>query len=221
MKLIDLFKSLWNKQLFHIFGIPFSFRIIFDPDALIAVLRKHNMSTEDVHKVRLVQGELDGILGAYDLRDGKVIIDAFEIAARMSSPDPEELDRVVTQCLAHEIRHSWQKKTYGWFRVKWDQITMLVLFTAVGWSIVAYLLFRIGILLVHGHLGVLTLPITLAALIVANFLFRLIFRIAARCSYRWCWCERDARAYAEKAVSDPDWGPVIKTQIGLTIPQSE
>lgn len=217
MKLIDLFKSLWNKQLFHIFGIPFSFRIIFDPDALIAVLKKHNMSTEDVHKVRLVQGELDGILGAYDLRDGHVIIDAFEIAAR-TSPDPEELDRVVTQCLAHEIRHSWQKEAYGWFRVKWDQIAMLVLFTAVGWGILAYLLFRIGVVVFHGHLGLLALPVTIITLLAANFLFRLVFRLASRYSYRWCWCERDARAYAKKAVDDPDWGPVIRAQIGLTIP---
>ncbi len=220
MQLFGWFNAVCSKILDHhmveLRGFPYSFRVLLKPQALIKVLRKNGMG-DTTDNIRLGLGKIDGIIGRYDLRNGKTDIDVGEIAVKkLRNPTPEELDREVTSVLAHELRHRWQHETYGKFRLLWDKL--LIFFGILGFA--AYFVIPPWVRLLLKGFGSGNPLLILAAgagVLLLLFVARSYFVLAVVFSYKYCWCERDARRYAEEVLNNPkqwnDWKEVIEVEV--------
>jgi len=196
--------------------IPVFFRVVIKPEELSRVMKKNGLDQpgEDFN-LQVAQGPFDGILGQYNPKKDSVTVDVIETAFRAAqSLEPADIDRAVTNVVAHEARHVWQFKRYGWWSFL-DKFAMAaaILLSSGYFVIWPNLVFAYKGIFGDGYfvLGVLSLYIT--------YIFgRLSLVVAAKMSYRFCWAERDARRFAAKVADDPDWKSVVEVQLGVPIP---
>jgi hypothetical protein len=183
--------------------------------------------------VEFAMGPLDGMLGSYDVRTGKIMIDVLEnFMVVLRSPadllDPEDLKRRfdvrMTETIAHEGGHWRLDKRLG-MKALIDKFVMLGLFLILGLGGLALL----GRIYWFGVLGYLAIPAFAshtvlgylgsgAAVIVGALIYLNIIRIylgfwkalSFGLTYQLCYHERYARRFAREAEADKRWEGVIQ-----------
>ena len=217
---LDCAKDLRDRVV-ELISFPISFRIILHPEDLLKVMQKNNIH-QDIEKIKMIIGADDNVIGQYHISGGKrgtVEIDVGEIVSKIGAqdPNPETIDRVITNTIAHELRHRWQEEKFGRFLILADRILIFFLVIALGfwfgiraWFLLATKLISSGVVW----------KIVLAGLCIyaAYAMFMITLRIAKKLAYKYCWSEMDARRFANKAEHDADWQKIIDVQFALTIP---
>lgn len=206
-----------GKQVLTIPGpVPLFFRVMLNPAELHRVMRLKKLA-DRVKQVELAVGPIDSILGHYNFKFDEIEIDGLEsfLIAAMKNPDLDEVDRAITEVTAHEARHAWQERRFGnWGRA--DRPFIRVALIILAWWFAIWPLAHNGFeLLLSGRpLALLGLPMMFAGFMVWNASLML----SSFAAYRLSWAERDARAFAKKAMDDPDWKNVIEVDLGVFVP---
>jgi hypothetical protein len=162
-------------------------------------------------RVRLENGPLDNVFGYYDVANDMINVDIVEsLLEKRGRLTPEGLSRVLKRIVAHEARHLWQRRKFGWLIIV-DRILVFLCFLAF---FCLYLFYPCLILV--GQLFSLGFPLALLV-IPCPFLLYLVVRITINLCWSlssyWTLFEWDARRFASGVEDDPDWKRVIEVKI--------
>ncbi|MGB0757608.1 MAG: hypothetical protein ACPGO5_04100 [Patescibacteria group bacterium] len=150
-------------------------------------------------KPQLVFGPIDRVGGFFRSDNGDIEIDILEIFFRKKPKTAAEFDVLVTNTVAHEMRHAWQRKHWGEGILIFFQFLIIVLplVYIAAWHPVATSLSQYGL-----FWGVFGWYLEISP--IRKILHKLCYLLMP---HEW-----DARRYAKRATANPVWNNVVNVE---------